>query len=194
MSPSARPTWALLVLVLGLPACSLLTPKPVTAPSPERGVLRLPAAPGYPGAVAAFQTIHVERGDQIGDVQGLLELSALQLVMVLTQPLGPRLATIAWTADGIDIERAPGAPAAAVQPEDVLADLVLAFWPEAAVRENLRDGLALVVQSDRRLVMRGDALLIEVERNDADPWNGTVRLDNRLVGYQLTIMSQAGPG
>jgi hypothetical protein len=155
----------------------------------------LPATPGYPGAVAAFQTIHVVRGDQTGDVHALLELSAPQLVMVLTQPLGPRLATIAWTADGIDIDRAPGPPAtAALQPEDVLADLVLAFWPEAAVRENLRDGLALVVQSDRRLVMRGDALLIEVERNDADPWNGTVRLDNRLVGYQLTFMSQAEPG
>jgi hypothetical protein len=193
---SARAIWALLIMVLGLPSCTWLTLGVVTAPpaQPERGVLRLPATPGYPGAVAAFQTIHVVRGDQTGDVQALVELSAPQLVMVLTQPLGPRLATIAWTADGIDIERAPGAPAAAVQPEDVLADLVLAFWPEAAVRENLRDGLALVVQSDRRLVMRGDALLIEVERNDADPWNGTVRLDNRLVGYQLTIVSQAGPG
>jgi Protein of unknown function (DUF3261) len=194
-SPALGPA-LLLGLVLGLPACSLLTPKPATAPppQPERGILRLPAPPGYPGQVAAVQSIHAVRGDQIIDVQALLEVSAAHLVLVLAQPLGPRLATIDWSADGVAIERAPGpTAAAALQPEDVLADLMLAFWPEAAVRSSLRAGLSLVVAPDRRLVMKDDALLIEVRRDDADPWNGTVRLDNQALGYQLTIVSQAVP-
>ena len=42
-------------------------------------------------------------------------------------------------------------------------------------------------------VMTCDAVLVEVRREDADPWNGLVRLDNRMIGYQLTIVSQAVP-
>ncbi len=161
---------------------------------PERGVLRLPAVPGYPGGVAAVQSIHAVRGDQVTDVQAVLEVSAEHLVLVLARPLGPRLATIEWSADGVAIERAPGPPAAAaLQPEDVLADLMLAFWPEPAVRGSLRAGLSLVAEPDRRLVMKDDALLVEIRRDDADPWNGTVRLDNHALGYQLTIVSQAAP-
>jgi hypothetical protein len=134
------------------------------------------------------------RGDQTADVQAVLELSAEHLVLVLAQPLGPRLATIDWSAAGVAIERAPGLPvAAALRPEDVLADVMLAFWPEVAVRSSLRADLALVVEPDRRLVMKDGALLIEVRREDADPWNGTVRLDNHALGYQLTIVSRAAP-
>jgi hypothetical protein len=195
-SPAVPARAVIVALALGLPACSLLTPAPVTAPPPQppHGVLRLPAVPGYPGQVAAVQSIHAVRGDQVTDVQAVLEVSAAHLVLVLAQPLGPRLATIDWSADGVAIERAPGPPgAAALQPEDVLADLMLAFWPEPAVRSSLRAGLSLVVEPDRRLVMEDDALLVEIRRDDADPWNGTVRLDNHVVGYQLTIVSQAAP-
>jgi len=196
VSARTRPaTWALLVMVLGLPSCSLLTPRPVTTPPPQppHGVLRLPTVPGYPGEVAAVQSIHVVRGDQIADVEAVLEVSAPRLVLVLAQPLGPRLATIDWSADGVAIQRGSGPPAAAaLQPEDVLADLMLAFWPEPAVRSSLRPGLTLMSLPDRRLVMRDDAVLVEVRRDDVDPWNGTVRLDNHQIGYQLTIVSRAG--
>lgn len=188
--------WMCPALLLILPACGLLTPRPVTAPPPQplRGVLDLPAVPGHPGELAAVQSIHAVRGDQVFNLQALVEVSQEHLVLALTQPLGPRLATIDWSADGVAITRGSGPPpAAALRPEDVLADLVLAFWPEGAVRSGLHAGLSLVAEPDRRLVMKDDALLVEVRRDDADPWNGTVQLDNHTLGYRLTIVSRVAP-
>jgi hypothetical protein len=189
---------AMIVAVLwGLPACSRTTPGEVASPppAPARTVLQLPALPGYPGEIAVVQNLHVVRGDRADDVQALLEASPAHLVLVLTLPLGPRLATIDWSAGGIAIRRDLDLPGAdALQPEDALADIMLAFWPEAAVRESLRDGFALVVEPDRRLVMRDGVAVIEVARDGADPWNGQTTLDNRLFGYRLTIVSRAVPG
>lgn len=202
MSPpgnrSLRVRGAILVMVvLGLPSCSLSTQEPVTVPHPRRmGVLDLPAVPGYPGTLAAVQSIHVARGDRGGDVQAVLEVSAERLALVVSLPFGPRLADILWSADGVVVRRGAGLPpgAEAVQPEDVLADIVLAYWPEANVRASLRPGLSLAVAHDRRMVTQNGAVLIDIQRQDADPWNGVTRLDNRSYGYRLTIESQAEPG
>ena len=191
----AMTAWITLVVVLASGSCSLVSPE-VAAPSPrpERGVLTLPDRPGYPGEVAAVQSIHALRGGETADVQALVEVSAEQLILILTLPIGSRLATIDWSAQGVAVGRTLSVPGGtAVQPEDVLTDLVLAFWPEAVVRNSLHEGLSLVVEPDRRLVMKDDALLVEVRRDDADPWNGRVLLDNRMIGYQLTIVSQVVP-
>jgi hypothetical protein len=187
---------AVWIIVLGCGACSLIRPE-ATTPSPpvERGVLSLPDRPGYPGELAAVQNIHAVRGDRTADLQAVVEVSPEHLVMVLALPFGSRLATIDWSAQGVSVQRTQSLPAGrAVQPKDVLADLVLAFWPEDVVRESLHKGLVLVVEPGRRQVRRGDEVLVEVRREDADPWNGQTVLDNRMIGYRLTIVSQVAPG
>jgi Protein of unknown function (DUF3261) len=190
--------WAAVLsgMICVLQSCSLMPPGPVTAPpdQPWRTVLSLPSRPGYPGEVAVVQDLHAVHGDQAYDVQAVLQASAEHLVLVLTLPFGPRLATIDWSADGIAISRDPDLPIAdQVPPEDVLADIVLTFWPEAAVRTSLQNGVALVVEPGRRLVMRDGVAVIAIRYDGADPWNGRTVLDNHLLGYQLTIVSRAVP-
>jgi hypothetical protein len=186
----------LLGVLCVLQSCSPTAPGLVAAPPerPGRAILSLPALPGYPGEVAVVQALHVVRGDEANDVEAILQASAEHLVLVLSLPLGPRLAAIEWSARGIAIHRDLDLPAAGhVLPEDVLADIMLAFWPEAAVRSCLRDGLSLVVEPGRRLVMRDGVAVIEVQRDGTDPWNGRTTLANHLLGYHLTIVSRAMP-
>jgi len=186
----------LLGVLCVLQSCSPTAPSLVATPPerPGRAILSLPALPGYPGEVAVVQALHVVRGDEASDVEAILQASAEHLVLVLSLPLGPRLAAIEWSARGIAIHRDLDLPAAGhVLPEDVLADIMLAFWPEAAVRSCLRDGLSLVVEPDSRLVMRDGVAVIEVQRDGTDPWNGRTTLANHLLGYHLTIVSRAMP-
>jgi hypothetical protein len=186
----------LLGVLCVLQSCSAMAPSPVLAPPerPGRAILSLPALPGYPGEVAVVQALHVVRGEQADDLQAILQTSAEHLVLVLSLPLGPRLATIDWSASGIAIRRDLDLPSADhVLPEDVLADIMLAFWPEAAVRSSLRDGFSLVIEPDRRLVVRDGVTVVEIQRDGADPWNGRTTLDHHLFGYHLTIISRAMP-
>jgi hypothetical protein len=179
-----------------LPSCSQMTPGRVAAlpAEPAHTVLSLPVRPGYPGEVAVVQALHVVRGDEAVDVQATLQASAEHLVLVLSLPLGPRLATIDWSADGLAIRRDLDQPSThQLLPEDVLADIMLAFWPEAAVRSSLRDGFSLAVEPGRRLVVRDGVAVIEIRRDGADPWNDLTTLDNHLFGYRLTIVSRAMP-
>lgn len=186
-----------LAVVCVLPSCSLIAPARVAPPpeAPGSAVLSLPSRPGYPGEVAVVQDLDAVHGDQAFDVQAVLQASAEHLVLVLTLPFGPRLATIDWSAGGVAIRRDLDLPVAArVPPEAVLSDIVLAFWPEALVRSSLREGVSLVVEPGRRLVIRDGVAVIEVHYDGADPWNGRTRLDNHLFGYRLTIDSRAVSG
>lgn len=183
------------MVIMALSSCAQLTPPPKAPAQADHRLVRLPDLPGYPDPIAAVQAIHVDRAGQRADVQAVIELRPDLLVMVVAHPAGPRLATIAWSADGVRVERGAVLPAAAaLQPEDVLADLMLAFWPEAMVRRNLGDGLLLVVDPGRRQVVRDGVVLVDIHRNDADPWNHQTRLDRRDLGYKLTIDSMAGGG
>jgi hypothetical protein len=173
-------------------------PEPLAAPAQRagQGVLTLPSPPGYPGETTVVQDLHAVRGDESYAAQAVLRVSAERVVLVLTLPLGPRIATIDWTAGGVEVTRNLELPMAElVAPEDVLADVVLAFWPDAALRRNLRDStLALAVDPDGRRVMQGGVPVIVVRHDPGDPWNGRTTLDNRLLGYRLTIFSRTVSG
>jgi len=53
--------------------------------------------------------------------------------------MGRRAVTITWTGQNVSAETAPWVPET-LRPGSMLADIILIYWPEAAVRRALPDG------------------------------------------------------
>jgi hypothetical protein len=91
--------------------------------------------------------------------------------------------SIRWNGVRLESERASWVPAG-LRPENVLADIVLAFWPEDAVRAAIT-GASLhggVVRS----LERGGDVIMTIE-GDRDRWNGQTSLSNLVWHYRLDI-------
>jgi hypothetical protein len=90
----------------------------------------------------------------------------------------------------LEIQRASFLPES-VRPENVLADLLLIYWPEAAVRRGLaKSGGTVTDQGSTRSIGRdGDDLI--VIRYDGAPWTGAVHLTNRAWHYDIDVRSAA---
>jgi hypothetical protein len=76
----------------------------------------------------------------------------------------------------------------------VLADVQLALWPLAPVREAFRAAGLEVSEpfAGVRRVLRGGRLVAEVHYAGGDPWNGRLWLVNFEHDYSLTIDTRGG--
>jgi hypothetical protein len=113
--------------------------------------------------------------------------------LLCVDTLGREAMRIHWTRDGIVAEKAAWVPEN-LRPENMLADIVMLYWPEAVVARALAgSGGTLVVEPGMRSIrLRGE----EVIHADfqplpgADPWNGNVRYSNLPRDYALDIQSR----
>ena len=184
------------VVIWALQACSLSGEEPLAAASADscQTLLNLPSPPGFPGELAALQTVHAVHGERSYHLEAVLQLSPDHVVVVLGLPLGLRLATIEWSGERVGVQRNADLPLlAAVPPEALLANIVLAFWPERLVRASLAEGVLLEVGPHGRRVLCHGRPVIEVERTGKDPWDGRTMVVDRRRGYSLAIVSQTLP-
>lgn len=197
---------AFLAMASGLAGCSDLTEesRPPAAAAVPPALLVLPTPPGYPGALTAMQSIRAVRGEDSYDFEAYLEVGSAQVAVVLALPFGPRLAAIDWSAEGIETQRNRGLPRAEVPfaelpptetfgPQNVLADVVLAFWPEAAVRASLAPEVTLVVEPGTRQLDYRDHPAVTVRYGGRDPWQAETTVIHHLLGYRLAITSRRLP-
>ena len=168
----------LILLVLALAACA--SPPPVTV---ARGVeLDLPS-PGELGRrVEAIQMVTARRGDDVQAFEVRISASPERFLLVGTDSLGRRVMAIDWQDGAVSVERAPTV-FDGLRPENVLADIVLMFWPEQVLRRSVR-GAAVVADGDGRRV--GDAIRVTWA---GDPWSGRSRLVNASLGYEIEVRS-----
>jgi hypothetical protein len=164
-------------------------PVPVVAIAPDvQLVLPRPAELGR--TIDAVQQVMARRegGTHIFEVR--LQADGHRVRLVGTDPAGRRAMTIDWREDLLVVERAPWLPEA-VRPENILADLVLAYWPDAALRRVLAGTrLSLTGGPDERVVRRDGNELVAVRYDgNRDPFSGAVRLRNTAWGYELDINS-----
>ncbi|MGE5545924.1 MAG: DUF3261 domain-containing protein [Solirubrobacterales bacterium] len=181
----------LLPLLALLSGCAA-APATVDAVPVAPGVtLRLPEAAELGRSVDAAQLVTARHGEDVFVFEGRLSASPEGLVMVGTDPLGRRAMTIRWAQGRMAVERAAWLPDG-VRPENVLADIVLLYWPGAALRQALAASGAVVEDGPQRRSVRLDGReLIAVSYEDGDRWNGTARLDNLSWGYQIEVRSLA---
>jgi len=151
-------------------------------------LLELPSPAAFGRRADLVQLVTARHGTEVFVFEGRLSVTPDRLVLAGTDLLGRRAMTIDWDGARMDVERAPWLPET-LPPENVLADIVLLFWPEEAVRRGL-DGGELAVSPTSRSIRRGSEEVIAITY-DGDPWTGTARLANRPRNYTIEVRSQA---
>lgn len=180
-----------LLLPLVAAACSAASERPVPSVAIATDTqFVLPATGELGRPVDAVQQVTARHEGRVHVFEVRLQARAGQLRLAGTDPAGRRAMTIDWTDGNLAVERAPWLPET-VRPENILADLVLVYWPEAALRRVLAGaGATLSAEPGSRAVRRDGRELVTVRYdNAADPWTGTARLRNLAWGYELEIRS-----
>ncbi|HEX4368793.1 MAG TPA: DUF3261 domain-containing protein [Rhodopila sp.] len=106
--------------------------------------------------------------------------------------LGREAVRIHWTQAAIVSEKAPWVPKN-LRPENMLADIVILYWPEAVVAQALAPsgGTILAELGFRSIRLAGKELIhAQFHPTDTDPWNGKARYHNLSRDYTLDIQSR----
>lgn len=189
------PSWTVAVFLLALCAC---TASPDDRPSgPVRigpGLfLDLPRPGDLGRAVDAVQLVTAHYDDQTYVFQSRLSASDGSFTFVGVDMMGRRAMTVTWTDSGVVAEKASWLPAA-LRPEDMLADMVVIYWPEATLRRSLSGGDFVSSPTSRVVVSGGREMIrVDYEPTDGDPWNGRLWFRNVAWDYALDIRSRTSP-
>jgi hypothetical protein len=184
--------------VVPLLFAALLAACAASPAQPPRNAIRI--APGLDLALPwpsdlgrsldATQLVTAHYGDQTMVFEGHITATPAKFLLVVVDPLGRRALSVTWTDAGITYEAAPWLPPT-VRPQNMLADIVMLYWPEAVVRQALSGGRLIVTRGSRSVLMAGQ----EVIHADYQPaaggeiWAGVSRYRNLPWGYDLDIQS-----
>ncbi|HLO75669.1 MAG TPA: DUF3261 domain-containing protein [Magnetospirillum sp.] len=157
-------------------------PDPDHVPVAPGITLRLPAPADLGREVEAVQMVTARRNGETHVFEARLSVDKERLLMVGTDSLGRRAMTVTWRAGKVDAERAAWLPDG-LRPENILADIVLLYWPEATLQRAV-SGAKVAQNGDTRTI--GDAVAVSWR---GDPWNGQSRLVNSPWGYELEVRS-----
>src|SRR5262252_383930 len=92
----------------------------------------------------------------------------------------------------LTIESAPWLPAS-IPPASMLADIVLLYWPEAAVHKALAPaGCTLLATAKSRKVRCGNdiVLIAKYDWPSGAKWDGTLQYSNLAWGYEIEAQSK----
>lgn len=181
-----------MMLLLLLPACSMHKGDYRKAPvsiAPTLSIT-LPSTPMLSEDVDVLQNVVASYGDQTISFQGRIKISKDGFKLVCFDPLGQRVLSAHWTDAGIYYEAASWLPST-LQPENILTDLFLIYWPEAVVKASLSGQGALVAHKNQRVIMQKDKVLSLTDYKKAqDLWQAEIHHENKAWGYKLVIESR----
>lgn len=190
---TARKGWIAFLFWLG--ACSTI---PGGGQTDARALLLAPGEPlalprlaDFGRSVEAAQLITARREGQTFVFEGRLSITPERFLLAGVDSLGRRVMTVTWTDTGLDVETASWLPPA-LRPGSMLADIIVLYWPEAAVARALApaggtlsaDGHQRTVRIDGREVLRAEHSWAE-----GTPLTGTLRYSNRAWGYEIEVQS-----
>ncbi|MDR3439088.1 DUF3261 domain-containing protein [Telmatospirillum sp.] len=149
-----------------------------------------PSELGQSFEVAQLVTAHY--GDRTFAFEGHLSATPDRFLLVGLDPMGHRALSITWTNETILTEKESWVPEQ-LRPANILADMVMLYWPEESLRRALSgSGGALRSAPRERTVSAGgkDVIRAEQPADGDDPWNGKATFSNMAWGYRLDIQSE----
>lgn len=140
---------------------------------------------------SATQRLRAAFDDQDINLECAISVTADRIVVIGLLPSGPRVFTVSYDGEHVETETSRNVPAG-LEPEFLLNDLQLAFWPQQALEQALEHTPWQLTQPDSqtRRLRREGRLIAEVHYVGADPWTGRLWLVNFERSYSLMVDSQ----
>jgi len=184
-----------LALVALLAACAAppATYRVHIAPSLD---LALPPPGALGRTLEATQLVTAHYRNRTLVFEGHISTRPDQVLLVVFDAFGRTALSVTWSDSGLTYTEAPWLPAI-VRPQNMLADVVVLYWPEQVVRDALQaSGATLVTTTGARVVTMDRREIIRAEYQPAAPgetWAGHARYRNLPWGYDLDIESVISP-
>ncbi len=189
---------ALVVIVLTLNGCAGGPGDPNVSSRRRPCADRRQSHPGPAKTVRArtqfrgAQLVTARYGERTFVFEGHLSAAPDRFLLVGLDPMGHRALSITWTDRGIAMERESWLPEQ-LRPDNILADIVILYWPEDSVARALaRSGAKLTSgPGERSIWFEGKEIIhADYRAAGADIWNGGATYRNLAWGYQLDIQSE----
>ncbi|WP_417823049.1 DUF3261 domain-containing protein [Thalassospira lucentensis] len=150
--------------------------------------------------VTATQQVTARWANPAGDQDSatfLAQISAKTgtVKIAVIDDLGRRAITIDWTTDALQITTADWVPDA-LNPERLLADIVMTYWPTDVVGDAIEDSMLVEETMGQRTIRinKNGRVFAVIDKPIRDPWQGVATVRNQKLGYVLSIRSQrVGP-
>jgi hypothetical protein len=181
------------VLLIALTACAGLEPARNRAHLAPDLTYEIPGPAALAREIEAAQIITARYKGETFTFESRLKVTRTTMLLAGVDGVGRRIMTISWSGSTPMFERAEWFPAD-LRPENILADITLMYWPEAAVRDGLANSTAIVTRTaNMRTVSAGGQEIVTIRYSSGDPWSGITRLHNALWGYDLEVRSELLP-
>jgi|GEM_PF-2329295 len=151
--------------------------------------LSLPKIPDYPHELQAMQTLIANHDGRTQALQAVLSAKSDQVNVVMMLANGPRIMEVDWTPEDILETRSSFAPEK-LSGLNILADIFLVFWPEAAVKKALPENVFVIQKNGLRLIYDDERQIADIRYYTKDKrGRDHFVLTNYDLGYSLTIYS-----
>lgn len=149
-------------------------------------------APTQIAPFSARQLLTAQAQGQTHQLVVMLEADGQRLRLVGLSPLGVRLFSLNYDAQGIKTEQVMALPELPPAGQ-VLADIMLSYWPTARWQPQLPAGWTLTDKADRRELRDANGLLVETIRyQPRGDRRAPTLIENHAFDYRLTIESLEG--
>lgn len=151
--------------------------------------MHLPPLAALNRTVAAVQNIVATYDDKKVSFQARIDARPDQFLLVCTDGMGRRAITIRWDESGVSYKKASWVPDT-LRPQNMLADVVMIYWPDAALKQALPEAEIVTTQNHRSITRDGEALAdIRYTPHSSDIWQGKTHYHNARWDYSLSIES-----
>ena len=135
------------------------------------------------------QQLTITYNNQSHQLDGLLE-STPQYVQIALVKFGRRILTLHFDGNKINVQKDAMVPQE-IQPEQILSDLQLAFWPYKSIVEKLPDNYTLVDEGNIRTLLFRNEVISRIHYQSTEPHWQRIELTNLKFKYSMNIISQS---
>ena len=153
--------------------------------------LTMPSPADLGRSVEASQLVTAHYGDQSFAFEARISATPQLFRLVGFDLMGRKLITVNWTPDHISFEKAPWVPDQ-LRAENILADIVLLYWPDAAVRKSLTasNGKLATHGTTRTISLNGTPVWqATYPAKNQNKWVGDITYRNLVWGYNFDVQS-----